>query len=734
MALYGERHDCNAPCRHRDGSSRMIGFDQLLDGVRVDVEPLAGPDGQAAAVQWLAGGILVVRLDCGATVRFTADSVTIVPARRTPAVLVRGTETAVCGDGVIAGAAFRIRATCQAAVNLFDRLSEPVVLPLGGDESLRQCVTDLFDEVATARPGRCAMTETLLRRALLLLLRRCGRDAAARPAWVVALEDKRLALAIASMREHPERDYTLDELARVAGMSRSVFAAHFAEAVGHPPMEFLKRLRLSRAAELLVQTDLPVKAVAVRTGYSSRSSFTRAFFAFHGAPPRTFRMSTTTRLLRLVPAGGAADAAVRVDTRGTLASRRSRPPDHVAEAGALLELAAALGRNPANLCQRLADLALSLCRADSAGVSVLEDDVWRWCGLAGLYASHRGETLRRGASPASACFEERRSHLLSYPERSFPALAGEPRFVELLLVPFAASEQPIGVLWLGSHTSERRFDLEDERLARSLSPYVAAAWRIWTQKQAMEAAIRRTNDFVAVLAHELRHPLAAVAASTALLGRLGVDRNDTFRHALDALDRQSRHLCRLVDDLNDLSRIGHGKLTVHAQDVELATIIGDTVDAVRPRIEHRGHRLIVHVPAEPITLHADPVRIAQILVNLLDNAAKYTPDGGEIRLTADRRDAAVHVSVRDNGLGIPSDKLVTIFDPFAQITPPAGYSDGLGLGLALTDRLVTLHGGTIHASSEGPGKGSEFLVRLPVSGPPGTCSGRPDTSRARYWR
>ena len=103
-------------------------------------------------------------------------------------------------------------------------------------------------------------------------------------------------------------------------------------------------------------------------------------------------------------------------------------------------------------------------------------------------------------------------------------------------------------------------------------------------------------------------------------------------------------------------------------------------------------------------------------------------------MTAARRDAAVHVSVRDNGLGIPSDKLVTIFDPFAQITPPAGHSGGLGLGLALTDRLVTLHGGTIHASSEGPGKGSEFLVRLPVSGPPGTCSGRPDTSRARYWR
>jgi hypothetical protein len=174
----------------------VIGFDQLLDGVRVDVEPLTGHDGQSAAVQWLAADILVVRLDCGATVRFTADSVTIVPARRPPAVLVRGAEAAVCvRNGVIAGAALRIRATCQAAVNLFDRLSEPVVLPLGGDEPLQQCVNDLFDEITTARPGRCAMTETLLRRALLLLLRRCGQHADAPPAWVVALEDKRLAAA-----------------------------------------------------------------------------------------------------------------------------------------------------------------------------------------------------------------------------------------------------------------------------------------------------------------------------------------------------------------------------------------------------------------------------------------------------------------------------------------------------------------------------------------------------------
>ena len=687
----------------------MIGLDQLLDGVRVDVEPLAGHDGQSVTVQCLAGGMLVVRLECGATVRFTSDSVTIIPARQAPAVLMRGTEGAIRGDAVVGGATFRIRATCETAVSLFDRLTEPLVLPLADEAPLRQCVRDLSDEIATARPGRCAMTETLLRRALLLLLRRYGHDAAARPAWMVALEDRRLAAAIASMRDHPERGYTVDELARVAGMSRSVFAAHFAEAVGHPPMEFLKRLRLSRAAELLAQTDLPVKAVALRTGYSSRSSFTRAFLAIHGAAPRTFRTTTIAPVLSLVPRVGAAP----LDACGTLASRRSRPPDHAGEAAALLDLATELGRNPANLCQRLAEIALPLCRAESAGVSVLDGDVWRWCGLAGLYAPHRAATLSRAASPASACVDERRSHLLSYPDRTFAALGGEPRFVELLLVPLAAPEPPSAVLWLGVHTSECRFEAEDERLARSLAAWAAAAWDIWTRNNAVEASIRRTHDVLAILGHELRHPLAAIAASTALVGRLSGDRDAALRQALDALDRQSRHLSRLVDDLTDLSRSDQDKLKLHAGDVELATVVGDAVQAVQRAVERRRHRLLVSISPESIALRADPVRLLQILINLLDNAAKYTPDGGEIRLTAARHDASVYLSVRDNGIGIPDNKLTTIFDPFAQIAPEGGQ--GMGVGLTLAKRLVTLHGGTIHASSDGPGKGSEFIVRLPMA-------------------
>ena len=397
-----------------------------------------------------------------------------------------------------------------------------------------------------------------------------------------------------------------------------------------------------------------------------------------------------------------------------LASRPRRCPDYVAEIGAHLDLTKELARDPSNLCQRLAELALGLCRADSIGVSVLNDDRWRWAGLAGLYSIHRHEMTSRPDSPATLCLGEQRTQLLAYPDRTFPALAGEPRFVELLLVPFGVRAEPIGVVWVASHTTRRQLDSEDERLVRSLSDAAAVGWRLWLRQEALLASIVQKDTFVAMLGHELRHPLAAIAASSAILSRLAAEGDDVLERAAEVLGRQSRYLCRLVDDLNDLSRIDHGKLDVRLQRVLLAEVVEDAVCSVLPRVERRRQRLLVSVPSEGIELRADPVRIAQILVNLLDNATKYTADGGEIQLSAAVREQTVQLIVRDTGLGIPSDKLVAIFDAFTQITPPAGRAEGLGLGLALAQRLVSLHGGTIHAASAGIGRGSEFTVRLPV--------------------
>jgi CheY-like chemotaxis protein/two-component sensor histidine kinase len=173
-----------------------------------------------------------------------------------------------------------------------------------------------------------------------------------------------------------------------------------------------------------------------------------------------------------------------------------------------------------------------------------------------------------------------------------------------------------------------------------------------------------------------------------------------------------------VDDLLDLSRISQGKIVLRKERVELAAVVGSAVEASRPLIEKWGHELTVTLPPEPVLLEADPVRLAQVLLNLLNNAAKYTNQGGRIGLTAEREGEAVLVRVKDTGIGIPAEMLPRVFEMFTQVEQSQERSQGgLGIGLTLVQRLVQLHGGTVEAHSDGPGKGSEFVVRLPVAGP-----------------
>jgi len=233
-----------------------------------------------------------IELACGTTVRLSPRAITITPPPRTARAGPSGGSRAGeprSGDLPCMTSGVRIRARYQGTVNVFDQLGEPLVEPLRADDPIRRCFTDLVDEIAGLRPGRCAMAEALLRRILVLVLRRCFERAGGSLAWAAGLDDTRLGRAVGAMREHPEHAFTLTELAEIAGMSRTVFAARFMEALAQPPIEFLKTLRLSRAARLLTRTDLPIKAIAGKVGYSSRSSFTRAFVACHGAAPQAFR-------------------------------------------------------------------------------------------------------------------------------------------------------------------------------------------------------------------------------------------------------------------------------------------------------------------------------------------------------------------------------------------------------------------------------------------------------------
>ena len=233
-------------------------------------------------------------------------------------------------------------------------------------------------------------------------------------------------------------------------------------------------------------------------------------------------------------------------------------------------------------------------------------------------------------------------------------------------------------------------------------------------EEALQESDRRKDDFIALLAHELRNPLAPIRNGLQVL-RLSRD-EQTRARSQAMMDRQLAHMVRMIDDLLDVSRIGRNKMELRRARVALADVVGSAVETARPAIEEAGHELTVSLPPHPVFLDADLTRLSQVLSNLLTNSAKYTERGGTVRLSADSDGCRVVVSVRDNGIGIPARALPTIFDMFSQVNRPIERSTGgLGIGLALVKGLVEMHGGTVEARSEGEGRGSTFTVTLPVA-------------------
>ncbi|MFO1399171.1 MAG: ATP-binding protein [Burkholderiales bacterium] len=252
----------------------------------------------------------------------------------------------------------------------------------------------------------------------------------------------------------------------------------------------------------------------------------------------------------------------------------------------------------------------------------------------------------------------------------------------------------------------------------SIKEWVGALTDVHEQtlaEQALRDADRRKDEFLATLGHELRNPLAPIANALEIM-RMAANDEAVQRRAHELIERQLAHMVRLIDDLLDMSRIGRGKLELRLEDVELAAVIESAMETTQPFVELGGHVTSVDLPAQPIRLRGDPVRLAQVFGNLLTNACKFTPKGGRIAIAAHVQDGNAIVSVTDNRLGIPSDKLGSIFEMFTQLDMPLSQGQGgLGIGLALTRQLVELHGGRIEATSDGPGHGSEFVVTLPMA-------------------
>jgi len=233
----------------------------------------------------------------------------------------------------------------------------------------------------------------------------------------------------------------------------------------------------------------------------------------------------------------------------------------------------------------------------------------------------------------------------------------------------------------------------------------------------LREADRRKDEFLATLSHELRNPLAPLRNALHLMQALQPD-GGVLTQARDIMERQVNHLVRLVDDLLEMGRISRGTLEMRFERVEVATIVHHAVEASGPLIQAAQHGLEVSIPDEPIWLEGDPVRLTQIVTNVVNNAVKYTPPGGHIAIAAERDGTHVAIRVRDNGAGIEREALERIFEMFArEQRPDAPQQAGLGIGLALSRRLAELHGGTLHAHSDGVRQGSTFTLRLPIAAP-----------------
>ncbi len=289
-----------------------------------------------------------------------------------------------------------------------------------------------------------------------------------------------------------------------------------------------------------------------------------------------------------------------------------------------------------------------------------------------------------------------------------------PSEPQTLMLPLPGRERASGVLVLAGSASDRTWSGPDLTMVEALASRCGIALDNARLHTEVQHADRQKNEFLSMLAHELRNPLAPIRSAVDVLRLRGNDQPDV-NWARDIIDRQVTHLVRLVDDLLDVSRITRGKIRLNQERIAVADIVAAAVETSRPVISAGSHCLEVSLPDRRLELEGDRTRLAQVLANLLNNAAKYTPAGGTITLDVRNIESDAVIRVRDTGMGIPPEMLGKIFDLFAQVDRSLDRSQGgLGIGLTLVRMLVEMHGGSVRVASDGPGKGSEFTVRLPL--------------------
>lgn len=418
-----------------------------------------------------------------------------------------------------------------------------------------------------------------------------------------------------------------------------------------------------------------------------------------------------------------------IDVTAALHLRPAREADYRAENEAFGRLADTLARQPERMAQMLADTALQLTSADSAGVS-LEEEVagrrhFRWIATAGGLEKYLNTTMPRDASPCGAVLDRNQPILMADPARCYDRLLELDRPVhEVLLVPFYEGSSPVGTVWVVSDSEAKRFDPEDFRLLTGLTRFAAAAVQtvglvsrlrvVNATNERLSEVDQRMDDFLATLSHELRSPLGVLSSAVHLLKRQCGNGSAPPSNVVEVMERQTAQLAALVDDMTDMASIRSGKVELRIESLVMQDVVTRALEHCAASLEARQHRLVLSLPEQPVGLQGDGVRLTQVLTNLLNNAAKYTNAGGTIGVAVVPADDAVEVRVTDTGIGMSAHQLPRVFDMFMQAAPAERtLYGGLGIGLALVRRFVELHGGSVTARSDGPGQGSQFVVRLP---------------------
>jgi signal transduction histidine kinase len=430
-----------------------------------------------------------------------------------------------------------------------------------------------------------------------------------------------------------------------------------------------------------------------------------------------------------------------------MAHRPARAPDFELESRTLRRLSRTLTASPSALLQTMVNSLMEACHAETSGMSLLDlvnpgeaPLQFRWVAAGGRLASFAGQTVPRHFSPCGTTLDADCTLLMREPARHFSCIEQlQVPIYEMLLVPLRRNGVPVGTAWVATHDPHRHFDLEDMRLIASISQLGAAASEVITSAAAndrahmaartaaaqqladlteehrkLTVADREKGNFLATLTHELRNVMAPCAAALEIIKR-SEDRPMRTR-AREMLERQMGKMNRLIEDLLDTSRLASGKMRLDLEIIDLYDLVRHAATDAEARIQASGQRLFLEIPDGAHWVRGDGVRLSQVFGNLLTNAAKYGRSGGSVTVRA-RSDAShVIVSIKDTGIGIDGAMLAHIFDLFVQVEGSVGRSEGgLGIGLALVQRLVQLHGGKVEAHSAGLNQGSEFLVYLPSS-------------------